>query len=56
MIHHDFEVLSLKDQQIKTSVDYTFAFHIIIHTFIHIGFTYMCMYMMFIRLKKKKLK
>ncbi len=26
MIHTDFEVLSLKDQQMKTTVDYTFAF------------------------------
>ena len=26
MIHHDFEILSLKDQQMKTTVDYTFAF------------------------------
>ena len=26
MIHHDFEILDLIDQQTKTSVDYTFAF------------------------------
>jgi cell surface protein SprA len=26
MIHHDFEILDLKEQQMKTSVDYTFAF------------------------------
>jgi cell surface protein SprA len=26
MIHHDFEILNLKDQQIKTSLDYAFAF------------------------------
>ena len=26
MIHNDFEVLSLVDQQMKTAVDYTFAF------------------------------
>jgi cell surface protein SprA len=26
MIHNDFEILSLKDQQMKSAVDYTFAF------------------------------